>query len=200
MGRQVRKTLNRILTALAGLVLLCAGGLVLLGGQDMPRRWNLPAGWPWARPDGVLLSRADRTRWRDQGWWWPVVLAVLVVLALLALWWLLSQFRRNKIGEVLVDTHDGAGARVRGRALEEAVETEVEALPGVARAAARLTGRRTRPALRLWLRLEPHADPSRAVAHLNEATLPGLRDSVGADTLPTEIRLGGVRHGAERVQ
>ncbi|HWU12071.1 MAG TPA: alkaline shock response membrane anchor protein AmaP, partial [Streptomyces sp.] len=146
-------SVNRVLLGLAGLVLLALGGAVLASGLGL----SVPSWWPFGGTDDVLLSRADRTRWRDEGWWWPTVIAVLAVLVVLALWWLLAQLRRGRLAEVLVDSGDGEGALLRGRALEGALADEAGALDGVAGAKAALSGRRTAPRARVRLLLEPHA-------------------------------------------
>ncbi|NSL43202.1 alkaline shock response membrane anchor protein AmaP, partial [Streptomyces sp. 8P21H-1] len=118
------KTVNRVLLGLAGLLLLVLGGSVLAVGLGVgPPPWWIHDG----RHD-VLLSDADRTRWRDEGWWWPAVVAVLALTVLLALWWLIAVLRRRRLGEVLVDTGDGEGALLRGRALEDALAAEAGAL------------------------------------------------------------------------
>lgn len=87
----------------------------------------------------------DRSR-RDEGWWWPTVIAILAVLVVLALWWLLAQLRRGRLAEVLVDSGDGEGALLRGRALEGVLAAEAGHLDGVARAQVSLSGRMERPA------------------------------------------------------
>lgn len=197
--RQARPVVNRSLLGAGGLVLLGFGGTALLGGLDLPRRWHFPHGWPWTRPTDVLLSDHNRTRWRDQGWWWPVVIAALTIILLLALWWLLAQLRRRRLREVLVDTEDGRCAHLRGRVLENALSAEVLSCPGVDRATTRLTGRRTHPSTWLSLRLAPHADPSQAIAHLAREALPHAREAVGAQQLPTEVRLRAKPHRANRV-
>ncbi|NEA07833.1 alkaline shock response membrane anchor protein AmaP, partial [Streptomyces sp. SID10692] len=126
----MRSTVNRVLLALAGLVLVVVGGAVLAAGLGA----SVPGWWPWDGKGDVLLSTAARQRWRDEGWWWPTVIAILAVLVVLALWWFLAQFRRGRLAEVLVDSGDGEGARLRGRALEDAVSDESGELDGVARA------------------------------------------------------------------
>ncbi|WP_043263784.1 alkaline shock response membrane anchor protein AmaP [Streptomyces sp. CT34] len=198
---RARATVNRLLLGLTGAVLLAVGGLVLLGGFGLPARLDLglPAGWPWARPDAVLLPARDRTRWTDRGWWWPAVIAALVVLVALFLWWLLAQLRRHRLGEVLVDSGDGEGAVVRGRALETVLTAEAESLDGVERAAVLLTGRRTEPRLRALLALAPHADPGAVVLRLSDEALAHARTSAGLARLPAEVRLRAVRHRPERV-
>ncbi|MEU2794405.1 alkaline shock response membrane anchor protein AmaP [Streptomyces sp. NPDC007100] len=199
--RKTLRTVNRVLLALTGLVLIGVGGTVLLGGLDLPRKWGfgMPSGWRWSGPGDVLLTDADRTRWTDSGWWWPVVIAALAVLVLLALWWLLSQFRRHRLRELLVDSGDGEGAQVRGRALESVLAAESESLEGVDRARVLLTGRRTEPRVRVGLALAPHAEPCAVVARLSSEAIACARTSAGLEQLPAEVRLRAVKHRAERV-
>lgn len=187
---------NRMLTGFIGLLLVALGGSVLAVGLGA----RLPSWWIHDGPHDVLLSDAERTRWRDSGWWWPVVIAVLAVLVLLALWWLTALLRRRRLAEVLVDTGDGAGALLRGRALESVLVDDAARLPGVAHAQAVLTGRRrTAPEARIWLQLEPDVDPGAALHRLSAESLAQVRDSAGLTALPVEVRLRAVKHGAERV-
>ncbi|MFD0024647.1 alkaline shock response membrane anchor protein AmaP [Streptomyces sp. NPDC058382] len=191
----VRRTVNRVLLGLAGLVLVCVGGGVLAAALGL----SVPSWWPWYGKHDVLLSRADRFRWRSEGWWWPTVIAVLAVLVVLALWWLLAQLRRGRLSEVLVDSGDGEGALLRGRALEGVLAGEAEGLDGVARAQAVLTGRRSTPQARIRMLMEPHAAPDAALGRLADEVLAHGRDSAGLDRLPAEVRLKAVKHRAERV-
>jgi hypothetical protein len=194
------KGVNRALLGLLGLGLFALGGGVLLGGLDLQRHWGfgMPGWWPFRGPDDVVLGTEGRTRWREEGWWWPTVIAVLAVLLALLLWWLFAQ-RRHRLGQVLVDSEDGAAARLDGRTLEDVIEEEAQALDGVSRARVRLTGRRTAPAARVRLLLEPHADPERILGQLTRETLAHARDSAGLDRLPSKVRLREARHHADRV-
>lgn len=191
----MRRTVNRVLLGLAGLVLICVGGGVLAAATGL----SVPSWWPWAGKNDVLLSEADRTRWRSEGWWWPTVIAVLAVLVVLALWWLLAQLRRARLSEVLVDSGDGEGALLRGRALEGALAAEAGGLDGVARAQVVLTGKRSAPQARIRLLVESHAAPDEALGRLTDEALAHARDSAGLDRLPAEVRLKAVKHRAERV-
>ncbi|MEU6951768.1 MULTISPECIES: alkaline shock response membrane anchor protein AmaP [unclassified Streptomyces] len=191
----MRSTVNRVLLALAGLVLVVVGGAVLAAGLGA----SVPSWWPWDGKTDVLLSTADRQRWRDEGWWWPTVIAVLAVLVILALWWFLAQLRRGRLADVLVDSGDGEGAQVRGRALEGVLAGEAETLDGVARAQAMLTGRRTAPRARVRLLMEPHAAPLGTLNAVADGALAHARDSAGLDGLPAEVRIRAVKHRAERV-
>lgn len=191
----MRSTVNRVLLALAGLVLVVVGGAVLAVGLGA----SLPSWWPWDGKNDVLLSVADRHRWRDEGWWWPTVIAVLAVLVVLALWWFLAQLRRGRLADVLVDSGDGEGAQLRGRALEGVLAGEAGALDGVARAQAMLTGRPTAPRARVRLLMEPHAAPLGTLNAVVDGALAHARNSAGLDGLPAEVRLKAVKHRAERV-
>ncbi|MET9672551.1 alkaline shock response membrane anchor protein AmaP [Streptomyces sp. NPDC006482] len=191
----VLRRVNRALLGLAGLLLVLAGGAVLAAGLDAP----VPSWWPWSGPSDVLLSAADRQRWRDEGWWWPVVIAVLGLVVLLALWWLLVQFRRARLREIVVDTGDGEEAVLRGRALEAVLEADATAQEGVARARVSLTGRRGAPRTRVALLLEPYAAPEDALRTLSTEALAHARTSTGLPALPTEARLRAVKHRARRV-
>ncbi|WP_406345174.1 alkaline shock response membrane anchor protein AmaP [Streptomyces sp. NBC_00648] len=189
------RTVNRVLIGLVGLILVAAGGAVLAAGAGL----SVPSWWPWEGTDDVLLDRARRERWHHHGWWWPTVIAALAVLVLLTLWWLFAQLRRARLAEVLVDSGDGEGALLRGRAMEAVLAGEAESLPGVARAQVTLHGRRTTPAARVALLLEPHAAPAEALSRLTSEALAHARDSAGLAALPAEVRLRGVKHRAQRV-
>jgi hypothetical protein len=194
MSRMLR-IVNRVLLGVIGLALVVLGGSVLAVGLGA----SPPSWWIYDRRHDVLLSDAGRTRWRDEGWWWPVVIAVLAVLVLLALWWLSAVLRRRRLAEVLVDTGDGEGALLRGRALEGVLADEAGQLDGVQRAQILLTGRRSAPEARVQLLLEPHVDPGHALHSLTAEALAHARDSAGLAALPAEVRLRGVKHRAERV-
>ncbi len=193
--RAVFRTVDRVLLGLVGLILLAVGGSVLAIGFDAPA----PSWWVHQGPRDVLLSTAERTRWRDSGWWWPVVIAALAVLLLLALWWLVAVLRRRRLAEVLVDTGDGEGAVLRGRALESVLAQEADRVDGVERARVRLTGRRDAPASRVRLLLAPHVDPGTALRDLTGNALTHARASANLDALPAEVRFRAVKHHAERV-
>ena len=189
------RAVNRVLLGLTGLVLVCVGGAVLAAGAGL----SVPSWWPYDGRHDVLLSDADRTRWRDEGWWWPVVIAVLALLVVLALWWFLAQFRRARLAEVLVESGDGEGALLRGRALEGVLEGEAASLEGVSRASVALTGRRNAPRARVVLQLEPDAAPGGTLGRLADEAVAHARDSAGLEALPTEVRMGVARHRARRV-
>lgn len=189
------RIVNRVLLGIAGLVLLVTGAAVLTVGLGV----DPPSWWIHDGRNDVLLSDAERTHWRDAGWWWPTVIAVLALLVLLALWWLTAVLRRHRLAEVLVDTGDGEGALLRGRALEGVLTTEATQLEGVDRAHAHLTGRRNAPEARVRLLLQPYVDPGDALRRVTTEAIAHARDSAGLAALPADVRLQGVKHRAKRV-
>ncbi|GGO99641.1 alkaline shock response membrane anchor protein AmaP [Wenjunlia tyrosinilytica] len=192
---------NRVLLALLGLVLLGGGLLVLAGGADIYRRWNLtpPAGWPLTTPQDVLIPRADQTRWLDQGWWWPTVIAALILIMLLALWWLLSQARRRRPRKLVVKDTPREAVAVNDHGLRDALTTDLDMLPGVRRAKARFCGPAHRPQARIGLTLDSGSTPGRVLEDVS-ATVERARRSARWDELPTHVRLGVAPHGPHRVE
>ncbi|MFF4211583.1 alkaline shock response membrane anchor protein AmaP [Streptomyces sp. NPDC001796] len=199
-----RSALNRTLLALAGLVLLGGGLLILFAGLDLYRRHDLapPAGWPLTTSADVLLGSADRARWSSQGWWWwPAVIAALALVALLALWWLLAQLSRRRPGSLPVGgTPPQEGVELRDHALSEAIANEAGALPGVGHAAVHITGRPARHRTRIDLTLTPEGTPGATLGALCEGPLSTARRSTGLPDPPTEVRLQVSRHGPHRVE
>ncbi|MEV0846607.1 alkaline shock response membrane anchor protein AmaP [Streptomyces sp. NPDC049954] len=190
------RTVNRVLLALCGLVLIALGGPVLAIGLGV----KPPSWWIHDGKHDVLLSRAERTKWRGEDWWWPVVIAALAVLLLLALWWLAAGLRRRRLAGLALDTGDGDGATLRGRALQDALAAGAERIDGVDRARVRLTGRRTSPRARLRLDLDPQANPVLVQHRTVTGALRTAQESAGLDSLPAEVRMFGAGHGADRVQ
>ncbi|MHB9862720.1 alkaline shock response membrane anchor protein AmaP [Streptomyces sp. YIM S03343] len=189
------RTVNRVLIGLVGLGLLAVGADVLGVGLGAP----VPSWWIHDSPHDVLLSDSERTRWVNSSWWWPTVIASLALALLFTLWWLTAVLRRRRLAEILVDTGDGEGALLRGRALESVLAAEASTLEGVAHAQVHLHGRSTAPEVRVSLQVEPHVDPGSALSTLTAEALTHAKNSAALAALPTEVRLRGVRHRAERV-
>jgi hypothetical protein len=186
-----RTAVNRSLLALIGLVLLAGGALLLAGGLNLNQRWHLglPADWTVTDPHHVVLDAADRTRWRADSWWWPVLFAGLGVLAALGLWWLLAQLHRGTTDQVTVPDTADVPVRLRGRTLAGAIEAEAEQIPGVSRARVRLLGPPRRPRARIALLLAPGAAPGDVLRALSDGPLANARSSSGLTALPADARI-----------
>ncbi|MDX3537258.1 alkaline shock response membrane anchor protein AmaP [Streptomyces sp. MB09-01] len=196
-----KSAVNRVLLALTGIVLLGSGILILAGGFDLYRRWELtaPDGWPLIAPQDVLVDAADRTRWTDEGWWWPVVIAVLAIVVLLALWWLLAQLRRTHPGHVplggaaVVD-----GVELRERALSDALAADAQQQLGVHKARARMDGPAKHPEAHLDLTLTSDSEPGPVLQALGDGPLERARRSTGQTRLPATVELRVSPHKAHR--
>jgi len=207
-----RGAVNRTLLAVAGILLLGGGVLALIGGLNLDARWHLglPHGWPWTDPHQPVLTSAERTRWLNSSWWWPVVFASLAVAGLLALWWLLAQLGRGRAGDLPVPSPFPAKAKrsrrrrggtlVRGSALAKAVGADVAQLPGVSGARARLLGRADRPQARMALTLLPGAAPAEVLRALSQGPVARARASTGLTELPVEVRIRAENGPARRVE
>ncbi|MFD9380395.1 alkaline shock response membrane anchor protein AmaP [Streptomyces sp. NPDC059999] len=197
-----KSAVNRILLALTGIVLLGGGLLMLAGSFDLYRSWRMtpPRGWPLTDPRAVLLTRPDQTRWTDEGWWWPTVIAVLAIVVLLALWWLLAQLRRTHPGRIPVGGPSPAdGVELRERALSDALAADVQHLPGVLRARARMSGTSRHPEAHVDLTLTPDSEPGPVLQALCDGPLERARQSTGR-ALTAKGRLRVTPHKAHRAE
>ncbi|MFF7216435.1 alkaline shock response membrane anchor protein AmaP [Streptomyces sp. NPDC008238] len=188
----MRATVNRVVLALTGLLLVLGGAVVLCSATGLLHR-------PYTGRDDVLLSEGDRTRYEGTSWWWPVVIGVLALGLLCALWWLLAQVRDRRLRRLAVDADEDGLVLLRGRALEEIIAADAEQLHGVEHATTALMGTPTAPRARLQLALSPHAVPGDVLAALDSAVLDSARVSAGLPLLPAEARLRAVSHRAARV-
>ncbi|WP_327681952.1 alkaline shock response membrane anchor protein AmaP [Kitasatospora sp. NBC_00458] len=188
-----RSTVNRVLVGVAGAVLLAAGLLVLAGGLDLYRRLGTdpPHWWPLTSPDRPVVGARSRTRWVDQAWWWPTVIAGLAVLVVGTAWWLAAQLRRSGPATVVVPTPGTPGLRLRLRtgALEDALETGTVALPEVERVGVRLLRGTGHLRLRAAVRMTPGGDPAALAEHFETGPRTDARVSLGLPDLPADLRI-----------
>ncbi|THA31858.1 alkaline shock response membrane anchor protein AmaP [Streptomyces sp. A1547] len=197
-----KSAINRTLLALAGIVLLGTGLLILAGGFDLYRRWSLrpPDGWPLTAPHDVLLADADRTRWADEWWWWPAAIAVLAIVTLLALWWLLAQVRRTHPGNLSVGgAHGVDGVELREGALSDALAADARHLPGVHQARARMDGSSSHPEAHFDITLTPDTEPGPVLQALCDGPLERGRLATGG-ALPARAHLRLTPHKPHRAE
>ncbi|MEV1294143.1 alkaline shock response membrane anchor protein AmaP [Pseudonocardia sp. NPDC049635] len=178
--------LNRSLLLLIGLVLLVAGAAGLAFGSGALRSLL-----PGLDPSVPLLPGA-----LDPPAWVPwVTLAAAVVVGLLALRWLLAQARRRPrttrwgLPAAQVAGRDAGSTRLHSDHAAAALAADVESYDGVQRAAAVLTGDRTRPEVYLDVTAETGADLAALRGLIDDHALPRLRSALGADGARTELVL-----------
>jgi hypothetical protein len=181
----IRATVNRVLLALTGAVLLAGGGRLALTAAPVER--HLPGWWPRPGDGTMLLDPATLTGLRGHGWWTPVVVAGTASALLLCLAWFLAQPRPGGHRRLPLA---GPPLTLRSRALADAVARRAEAVPGVARAHVRLCAGPKRSRARVHVALEPGAAPGPVLRLLTRGALDEARDSLAPHTLETHVRVG----------
>ena len=168
--------LNRTLLLIVAVVLLAAAAFALLTGFGVLRLLS--------RDAPLTPTTLSPPTWAS----WVAVVAAVVV-GLLALRWLLAQTqRRPKTGTWRLEADPGrGGTRLDAQTAIDPFVDEVEALPGVHRASARLSGTSTRPALHLVIGTEDAADVPELRRRISTEALPRLQQALDLPTLPTDV-------------
>jgi hypothetical protein len=169
--------LNRFLLTLLGLLLLTAGivGLLFGFGAFGERR---------AR-ERVLDPDVTDFVVRNADWFWPAVALACLLLALLALRWLFQQLRTDRIGSLDLTRDRARGeTSIATGAVTDALVDQVERLPGVESANARLVRLSGRRQLLLHVRLADRADARAVRRSLAEGPLTELRQVLGGAAWP----------------
>ena len=172
---------DRWLTVLIGLVLLLAGvGVALLS-------YGVFGAGRASRPllDPIMLDvvAAEPLLWRS------VAIVGGVLLAVFGLTWVARSVRPEPRPDVVLNGGADTTIRVSSAAAGEAVASQAETLPGVARARARLVGSAAAPALRVTLWLADDTDVRAVLARLHDEVLATARASLDLPTLPVAVRL-----------
>ena len=172
---------DRWLTVLIGLVLLLVGvGVALLSygvfGEGRASR-------PLLDPFMVDTVVAQPLLWR------AVAIVGGLLLAVFALTWVARSVRPEPRPDVVLNGGADTTIRVSSAAAGEAVVSQAETLPGVARARARLVGSAAAPALRVTLWLADDADVRGVLARLSDEVLATARESLDLPALPVAVRL-----------
>lgn len=202
----MRRVVNRILLTLLGLGLLVGG----LGVTARSRGWfRNSLGDVLREPHKPIITPSQTDRLVDHDWWWWVAFGVPGAVLVLSLWWFLAQFRRRPVRLIRVtDTSDdGSGGpsglgtgfglvgddadtiTVNGYALADAIADDLERVPDVTDAHARLVRHRKGPRLKLSVRAEAGVEPRAVLEAIREDVLEHGRNSVELERLPVTVEL-----------
>lgn len=202
----MRRVVNRILLTLVGLGLLVGG----LGVVARSRGWfRDDLGDVLRNPHKPIITPSQTERLVDRDWWWWVAFGVPGLVLALCLWWFLAQFRRRPVRLIRVtDVADDAGGgpsglgtgfglvgddadtiTVNGYALADAIADDLERVPDVADAHARLVRRHRGPRLKLSVRTEAGVEPRAVLEAIREDVLAHGRDAVELERLPVTVEL-----------
>ncbi|HEX6499414.1 MAG TPA: alkaline shock response membrane anchor protein AmaP [Micromonosporaceae bacterium] len=172
---------NRVIIGLIGLLLLLAGAAGLAAGFGV-------FGSAF-RTHVVIPARVSRYA-AQHAWFWPALAAFTFVVALLALWWLIAQFRTNRLREIDLRPGGRDGLTyLNGKAVTDAVEEEIESYRGVSRARARLSGTPTYPRMTLVVTLDGRVGAGEIRQRVEDQAIRHARSALGVDAVPTRIDL-----------
>ncbi|MEU6674975.1 alkaline shock response membrane anchor protein AmaP [Streptomyces sp. NPDC046925] len=192
---RLRSSANRSTLVCAAAVLLGAGAV--LASTTAPVRERIPAAWPRIGADRVWLDEEMLGRWRDHGWWTPVVIAGLAAGAVLFLGWALAQFRTGRLRELPLGQ---PGVTLSATALASVMADRARAVEGVARADVSLLGRPRRLRARITLVLDPDASPEAVLRELAGGTVAEARAAAAPRALEADVRLTTRPHRAPRIR
>lgn len=170
---------------------LVGAGAALASATETVRD-RLPAGWPRLPADRVWLDEGALGRWRDQGWWTPLVIAALCLGVLLFLWWAVGQLRAGRLRELALGRAD---VTLSGAALASAVAERARAVPGVADARVVLLGRSARLRVRVTVTLASDGVPGAVLGALAREALAEVRGVAAPRGVEAEVRLASSRRG-----
>ncbi|MEU6003827.1 alkaline shock response membrane anchor protein AmaP [Streptomyces sp. NPDC047197] len=191
---RLRGGANRSTLFCVAAVLLTAGAA--LATATAPVRDRLPSGLPRVGDDRVWLDQELLDRWREHGWWTPVVITALAVGAVLFLCWAAAQIRTGRLRELPLGQ---PGVTLSATALASVMAERARAVDGVARAHVRLLGRPRRLRARITLVLDPDAAPEAVLRELARDTVAEARAAAAPRSLEAEVRLTTRPHRARRI-
>ncbi|MEV0126253.1 alkaline shock response membrane anchor protein AmaP [Streptomyces sp. NPDC050703] len=195
---RLRNGANRGALFVSAAALLVAGAA--LASATEPVRDRLPAGWPRLPAGRVWLDEGALGRWRDRGWWTPLVIAALCLGVLLFLWWAVGQLRAGRLRELPLGR---AGVTLSGAALASAVAERARGVRGVADARVVLLGRSARLRVRVTVTLASDGVPGAVLGELARQALAEVREAVAPRAVETEVRLASPaprRRGRRRLR
>lgn len=164
------------LIALTGGVtgLLVGTGVFGTAAAERPLVGPIVVGWVAAHRQGAL----------------GIAIVAGLLLVWLGLWLVLRSVRPERIPDLVLDPSPAAGLTVTAAALSDAVRTDAETVPGVARARVRLVGDAADPAMRITLWLQQGADLRAVWDELDAGVLGRVREALAAATvIPTAVRI-----------
>jgi hypothetical protein len=174
--------LNRLCLGLLGLLLAAAGGYGLgrsSGAFGTSRR-----------QDPVLLPGVRDYVADHHDLFWLATATGCVVLALVALVWLRAQLRFPRpSNDDLTRTDQDGSATLQGGPAADAFAADVDCLPGVASAAARIWGDPHKPAVYLRVEIHDDAQVDALRTQIETESLDRLRHALQANTLQTDLDL-----------
>ncbi|AZM51330.1 hypothetical protein DMA15_00990 [Streptomyces sp. WAC 01529] len=192
---RLRNGTNRVALLGVAAALLASGAA--LASATGPVRDRLPSNWPRLSADRTWLDGEALGRWRDEGWWPPLVIAALCVGVLLFLCWGGAQLRAGRLRELPLGQ---PGVTLSGAALAAAMAERAGAVDGVIRAHVTLLGRPRRLRARITLVLSPESRPETVLHELARQAVAEARAAAAPRALEADVRLTVQRHKLRRLR
>jgi hypothetical protein len=174
---------ERVTFSILGVLLLTAGLYTLLRGLGA---------FGHDASDDPLLSESTRRFLGDhEAWWWAAGAAAAVLAFIAGLALLRRQLRAlpRRGGHPLVRRRDDGVTRVDRGALTGALEDELEHLPDIDRASARLVRAGTHPLLDLRLQVSDDADLGEVRGAVEDDALERFRGAIESDQLAAQVHV-----------
>ena len=180
---KVTDHLERLIFSLLGVVLLAGGAYVILRG--LSAFGDVQANAP------LISDSHHRFLGHHESWWWLTGTLAALILTVSGLALLRRQFRAvpDPRSRPLVRRADKGYTRVDGGALTGALEDELEHLPDVEQASAKLLRGGSRPVLDLHLKVPDDTDFSDLRPAVEDHALERFQTAIEADQLTARIRI-----------
>ncbi|MBG6218234.1 hypothetical protein IWX75_002715 [Arthrobacter sp. CAN_A6] len=189
--RETAGKLNRTWLAIVGLVslLLGAAGLLLASGAASGLAASTGIGVQPATPSDQALPEGFEDIFATT-LAAVIVAGLAIVVGLLVLGWLLAQVpKRNQARTFRLHSDDGVDGQTNcePRVISDAVEVDVERIPGVNAATALLRGSASQPELNLDIKLDPRADVRSIVDQIHATVTPNLETALETPLRKTAV-------------
>lgn len=174
---------NRFMLALAGLLLIAAGGAAMAASTGV-------FGASFARRT-LTANRVSAYFAQHGGWLWPAVAVACLLAGLACLRWVLALLAStDRAGDITIGRGTDEGTTIlRPAALIDALTAEVGAYHGVDSARGRVIGDARDPELVLTVITAPAADLQALHQRIEDEALTRARKALGNPALPVRLEL-----------
>ena len=174
---------NRLLLALAGLLVLAAGGAGMAASTGV-------FGAAFARRT-LLDNPAGRYIGHHGGWLWPAVAGACLLLALACLRWIVALLAStDRAGDITIPGDTGEGTTIlQPAAIADALTREISAYHGVETAKGRVIGDGRNPEIVLIVTPAASTDLHALHCRIEAEALTHARRAVGKPSLPIQLDL-----------
>lgn len=184
-----RRTVNRAVLAVLGLVLMGMGAaLALAGGNaEFARNWTSTASGVWDRIQEQLA--AARIAGQDSSWWTVALLAALIAAAVLLVGWMALQ-GAGRSGQLLHQEDIGGSTTLDAAVAAQAVDTALAGSPqilGTSVQAWKNQGGRSATGLKITVQARKGASPLE-IRDAVEQVVAGMDQLLGRE-VPVLIRI-----------